>query len=350
MSATDLLLILLGLATLVIGGELLVRGASRVAVSLGLSPLVIGLTVVAMGTSMPEMAVSAIAAWNGQPDIALGNVIGSNIFNVLFILGLSALIVPLAVSSQLLRMDVPVMIGVTLAAILLALDGAIGRIDGFLLVVALAIYSVLLIRIGRRESVEDAPAGAAPGSLPASVFLILASLVLLVAGSHWLVTGSVGVARALGVSELVIGLTIVAAGTSLPEVATSVIAALRGQRDIAVGNVVGSNIFNVLGVLGVTALVGGGVPVGAGALSFDMLVMLAAAVACFPVFYTGLAIARWEGALFLAFYFAYVTWLVLDAVDHPLHDEFALGMTWFVLPLAAVTLVVCSAHAWRRSR
>ncbi|HRQ65282.1 MAG TPA: calcium/sodium antiporter [Xanthomonadaceae bacterium] len=346
----DIVLIAVGLVLLTLGGELLVRGASRVASMLQLSPLVIGLTVVAMGTSMPELAVSVIAAQGGQPDIALGNVVGSNIFNVLFILGVSAMIAPLVVSSQLLRRDVPVMVGVTLLATAMALDGRIGRIDGLLLFAGLLIYTFVLIHLGRREVPAEGtqPPSTSRLGLAGSVVLILVSLGLLVLGSRWLVTAATGLARGWGISELVIGLTIVAAGTSLPEVATSVIAALRGQRDIAVGNVVGSNIFNILGVLGLSGLfASGGIPVGSGALSFDMLVMIAAAVACLPVFYTGLAIARWEGALFLAFYLAYVGWLIMNAADHPLQDNFALAMLWFVLPLAAITLCVCATHAWR---
>jgi cation:H+ antiporter len=253
----------LGLVALVVGAELLVRGASKLALSFGISSLVVGLTVVAFGTSAPEMAVSVQSSWSGRVDIALGNVVGSNIFNVLVILGLSALVTPLVVHQQVIRQEVPVMIGVSLLLWALALDGGISRWEGILLAALVVGYTVLLIRQSRRETAAvqaeveaeyqeafDGPPRGWDSHWGAQALLILAGLALLVAGAQWLVEAAVGFARQFGVSELIIGLTIVAAGTSLPEVATSVMAAIRGERDIAVGNVVGSNIFNILAVLG----------------------------------------------------------------------------------------------------
>ncbi|MBZ0142370.1 MAG: calcium/sodium antiporter [Rhodocyclaceae bacterium] len=352
---------ILGLITLVGGAQLLVRGASRLALSFGISPLVVGLTVVAFGTSAPELAVSVRSSWGGQVDIALGNVVGSNIFNVLFILGLSALVAPLLVAPQLIRQEVPLMIGASLLVFGVALDGGIGRADGALLFGLLVAYMVFLIRQSRRESraTQDeyaqefaAPsAGAWDSHWGAQLALIVGGLALLVLGANWLVDAAVSFARALGLSEMVIGLTIVAAGTSLPEVATSVVATLRGERDIAVGNVIGSNTFNLLGVLGLSSLVASqALPVAPAMLSFDLPVMIGVALACLPIFFTGHLIARWEGALFLAYYAAYMAYLLLAAQRHDLLDTYAMAMATVVLPLTAVTLAVFAARHWRARR
>jgi cation:H+ antiporter len=341
---------LAGLVLLVVGAETLVRGASRLARSFGVTPLVIGLTVVAFGTSAPEMAVSVQAAWEGKPDLAFGNVAGSNIFNVLFILGISACIVPLVVARQVIRQEVPIMIGVSLLAVLLARDGAFGRTDGLLLIALLGVYTAMQIIHGRRAG-NGAPAGAGaapkPGRLLPGIAVIV-GLAMLVLGSRLLVDAATDLARLLGLSELVIGLTIVAAGTSLPEVATSLLAAIRGERDIAVGNVVGSNIFNILGVLGVSAAVAPqGVPVAAGAMAFDVPVMVAAAVACLPIFFTGHRIARWEGFLFVGYYGAYAAYLVLAATRHDALPRFSWIMVAYVMPITVVTIGVTVLRARR---
>ncbi|MFC1464575.1 MAG: calcium/sodium antiporter, partial [Candidatus Brachytrichaceae bacterium NZ_4S206] len=297
MNILTLILFVAGLALLVIGAESLVRGASRLAAAIGISPLVIGLTVVAFGTSAPEMAVSSVSALNGAADIAVGNVVGSNIFNILLILGLSALVAPLVVSQQLVRLDVPLMIGASALALLFALDGSVGRLEGVVLFAGVIAYTAFLIIQSRRESNKTVqqeyeqefragPGGPARTAL--NLVLIVAGLGMLVLGSRWLVDGAIAVARALGVDEVVIGLTIVAGGTSLPEVATSVMASIRGERDIAVGNAVGSNLFNLLSVLGLTAMVApAGVAVAPSVLAFDMPVMLVVAIACLPIFFTG---------------------------------------------------------------
>jgi cation:H+ antiporter len=351
-----LLLFATGLVLLVVGAEVLVRGASRLAAAVGLSPLVIGLTVVSYGTSMPEMAVSVTSAANGQTDLTLGNVVGSNVFNVLFILGISAVVTPLVVSRQLIRLDVPLMIAVSILTFLLGHDGRIGRLEGLALFTGLLAYTVFLIRQSRRESETarkengGAPAGGrGPRRLAVDVAFILGGLALLVLGSRWLVAGAIEIAGHLGVDELIVGLTVVAAGTSLPEVATSVIASLRGERDIAVGNVVGSNVFNLLGVLGLSASVtAGGVAVPVSAWRFDLPVMVAVAVACLPIFFTGHLIARWEGALFLGYYLAYTLYLVLASTHHQALPAFSAAMLWFVLPITAITLLVGAVRAARR--
>ncbi len=356
---STLLLFVLGGALLVAGAELLVRGASRLAVAAGISPLVVGLTVVAFGTSAPELAVTVGAAVTGQADVALGNVVGSNIGNVLLILGLSAAVAPLVVAQRLVWIEVPLMIGVSVVTLLFALDGRIGRIEGLLLFAGIVAYTVFAVRRSRRESAavraeyreEFGRAGRSRWAWAVDCAMVLAGLALLVLGAHWLVEGAVAVAEALGVSELVIGLTVVAIGTSLPELATSVLASLRGERDIAVGNVVGSNLFNLLAVLGLgSALAPDGIAVPRAALTFDLPVMIAVAVACLPIFFTGHAISRWEGWLFIAYYGAYTAFLILDSASHDALPAFSAMLAWFALPLTAVTLAMLTWRAARAGR
>jgi len=355
----DVVLFIAGLALLALGAELLVRGASRLALTLGISPLVVGLTVVAFGTGSPELAVSIQSGLSGQAGLAIGNVVGSNIFNVLFVLGLSAVVVPLAVTPQVIRQEIPFMVAVSLLLWGLAYDGHLGRWEAALLLALLVIYTVFLIWQSRRAQARvrrefaealPAPAGSAwDRHWPVQILLVAAGLVLLVLGAHWLVQAAVAFATYLGVSKLVIGLTIVAVGTSLPEIATSLIAAVRGERDMAVGNVIGSNIFNILGVLGVTGLVSPmGLTVAHGVLGFGILVMLAAAIACIPVAFTGRVIARWEGGLFLFYFAAYTTYLFLYAQHHPWLDSFSVAMLGFVLPLTGVTLAVTAWREWHK--
>ena len=324
-------LFVVGLVLLVVGADWLVKGASRVAAAAGISSLVIGLTVVAFGTSAPELAVSVKAAWAGNADMAIANVVGSNIFNVLFIIGASALIVPLVV-------------------------GQVTRLDGALLFVALVAYTVWIIRVSRRESKEvEAEYEQEYGGekvlrqpIWQSIGLIALGLTLLVVGSGWLVDGAVAMAKWFGVDDVVVGLTIVAAGTSLPEVATSLTAAMKGERDIAVGNVVGSNIFNILGVLGLSGLVApSGLTVVDSMVGFDLPVMIAVAVACLPFFARGFTIPRWQGALFLLYYAAYTAYLVLDAKGHESRHDYGRIMLQFVIPLTVLTLGVVAFRVLR---
>ena len=333
-----------GLLALAAGAEGLIRGASALARRWGVPSLVVGLTVVAYGTSAPEMVVSAQAARAGQAGLALGNVVGSNIFNVLFILGLSALLAPLVVHRALFQREVPVMVGLSFLLWGLGLDGRVSRSEGALLLLLLAAHTVFQIRSGRKESRADAPP-AGRTSMTRALLLTAGGLALLVLGARWFLAGSVSVARGLGLSELIIGLTLIAAGTSLPEVATSVLATLKGERDMAVGNVVGSNIFNILGVLGLAAVIAPhGVEVPAAAEGFDIPVMAAVAVACLPVFFTGHRIARWEGGVFFAYYAAYLAFLILDAREHDALPLFNAWMTGFAVPLTVLTLGVAVAR------
>jgi cation:H+ antiporter len=353
-----LLLLAAGLVLLIAGAEMLVRGASRIAAVFGVPPLVIGLTIVAMGTSAPEMAVSAVAAAGDRGDLAIGNVLGSNILNVLLILGLSAVIAPLNVARQLVRLDVPVVVALSIGVWALASNGTVGAAEGVLLIVGLVAYTAFLVRKGRADAAASLqPPGdtSAPAGRPTwqvgllNGALITAGLGLLVVGSDLMVDGATEIALRLGVNELTIGLTVVALGTSLPELATSVLATIRGERDLAVGNVVGSNLFNLTGVLGVAAVAApGGLPIGEEVLRFDFPIVIASAVACLPIFFTGHRIDRWEGALFLAYYVAYTAYVVAAAIGNSPIDELVTGMLWFVVPLTVLTLGVLGFREMRR--
>ncbi len=354
MLISDILLLLAGLALLVAGAELLVRGAASAALAFGISPLVIGLTVVSFGTSAPELVTGIMAAARAEPGIVVGNVVGSNIFNVLVILGLAAVIAPLSVDRQLVRVDVPVMVALSLVVWGMAAGGTLARWEGTLLVAGLAAYLLVTVRASRRAAPEleekiseGLPVAAAPRSLVKDAVFVAAGLGLLVWGAAWLVRGASAVAKGFGVSELVIGLTVVAAGTSLPELATSVVAALRGHTDIAVGNAVGSNIFNLLAVLGTSSMVAsGGIAVSPTALGFDLPLMLLVAAACLPVFLSAAKVERWEGALFLGVYAGYLVWrfAITGAASPP---SLTLVLVSFGVPLIGLT---CLPLVWKKVR
>lgn len=343
--------LLLGIVILTVGGEVLVKGATRLALGVGMTPLVVGLTVVAFGTSAPELFVSASSSLAGSPSVAVGNVIGSNILNVLLILGISAVIVPLAVQSQIVKLDLPVMAGATFVFILFALDGTVSRLDGVILVVALIAYIWYLIRLSKRNPndplKEEVDEAGAKSPIWINLGLILLGLGCLMAGSKLFVSGATDIARQFGLSELVIGLTVVAFGTSLPEIVTSIIAALRGQRDIAVGNIVGSNIFNILSVMGITSILNP-VPFAQEALLFDIPVLVGVTIVCVPILWAGYIITRIEGAALLLGYVSYTTYLVLYHTHSPLFLQFKSAMIFFVLPLIIIT--VCSvAYSFTRA-
>ena len=347
----DLGLVAAGLALLIGGGEALVRGASTLAVRAGLSPLVIGLVVVSAATSAPELAVTVGAVLEGEPGLALGNVIGSNIANILLILGLSAVLSPLVIRRQVVRFDIPVMLGVSILLVLVSLDGVLSLLDGVLLLGGLVIHASLSIIIGRKEAsdVTHVPAAMPLNSNPVplwlAMILVASGVGLLVFGAQTLVTGAVNIALDLGVSSLVVGLTVVAIGTSLPELATSLVALRRGERDMAVGNIVGSNIFNIGLVLGLPAILfAEGIALPSAAIALDLPLMLAAAVALFPIAFTGFVIARWEGALFVALYVAYLLYVVLASTEHDAATGFTSIMLWFVLPLVGITLVAVTSY------
>lgn len=300
-----------GLVALYFGAEWLVRGGSALAVRLGVTPLLVGITVVAYGTSTPEMVVSAMAAAKGQGDIALGNVVGSNIFNLGVILGLTALVCPLRVGFQLLKLDVPVMIGVALLFLVFFLDGSIALWEALVFLALLVAYTVVNIRVARRQSnheveleFDDAVSKPAPSAWVDTAFIV-AGLAMLIVGSRFFVTGAVEVARIFKISEAVIGLTIVACGTSLPELASSLMAAWRRQPDIAVGNVIGSNIYNILAIGGVSGALFPPLA-GSGVSPVDVWVMVGFSLVLLPIAWTGFKLQRWEGVLLLGLYGGYL--------------------------------------------
>ncbi len=344
-----------GLLLLIGGAELLVRGASRLARMMGVPSLLIGLTVVAFGTSAPELAVNIKAGLSGQSEIAVGNVLGSNIFNVLFILGISALLTPLFVASRLVRIDVPLMIVTSALAWFLARNGVIGRIESAFMLTLFVAYAGAVVAFSRKNAstavekeIRAATSPLSTGTLAAPSAGILLGLGLLVLGARWLVAGASEMARQFGVSELTIGLTLVAAGTSLPEAATSLVASLRRERDIAVGNIVGSNIFNILCVLAVGGLLApGGLVVSETSLDFDLPIMLAVALVCLPVFVSGGSVSRREGFFFLLYYVLYITLLALRATDSRFLPLATNVMLFGVFPATGLMLFFSLLRSYR---
>lgn len=361
-----LIFFVLGLVLLIGGADLLVRGSSKVALIAGLSPLVIGLTIVAFGTSAPELAINIQSAFQNQSDIALGNVIGSNIFNILLILGISAMITPLMVQKQLIRLDVPILILVTTISYFICIDRIIERFEGLLMFGGLIFYLGFILRYSKEqpaeiqfisnpelsdENVETIAGQSKIKKIILNFLLIVVGLTMLIFGADRLVTSAVQLARFFGVSELIIGLTIVAGGTSLPEVATSVVAAIKGEKDIAVGNVIGSNLFNLLAVLGATAIiVPQGITVSKAVLYFDYPFMLAVTIATLPIFFTGLRISRWEGFVFFGYYVAYTLYLILDAIHHDSLQMYSHILFYYVTPIIVLTILITFIHALKSNR
>ena len=342
-----------GLLLVVAGADALVRGAARTAAALGVPPLLVGLTVVAYGTSAPELAVSLSAGADARPELALANVVGSNVFNVLAILGLAALFAPLAASAAVVRREIPIMLLVTAGAMVLGADGVLARGDGLLLLAGLAALTAGQVRAARLAA-RRAASGAAqarrdPTADPSAThprlgrrgllrdaILVVAGLTGLVIGAGWLVDAAVAIALDFGVSDVVVGLTIVAAGTSLPELATSIVAALRGERDLAIGNVVGSNVFNLLGILGLASLTApSGLTVASQVLGFDAWVALGAAALLLPLARSGGALVRWEGAVLVVGYAAYLATVVAIALGRFDVPPVGVGAAIAGLPLLA---------------
>jgi cation:H+ antiporter len=337
---------------LVAGAELSVRGAVRLAALLRVRPLIIGLTVVAFGSSAPQMAVSLQSAFSYNTDIGVGSVIGGNIFNVLVTLGLSALIIPLRVARELVRIDIPLMIGASLLVCLLAWDHQLGPFEGVILLIGLVAYLLIVLRQSgygaRHGKVISDPRPRQTGLLLIRLAAMAVGLALLISGSHLLVNSTVVLAADLGLSERIIGLTVIAVSTSLPALVTSLIAAMRGERHIAVGNVVGSNLFNLCGVLGLTALLAPQpLSVSPNALTFDLPIMLGVAVLCLPLMLSAYRITRAEGLLLLALYAAYGLHLVALSTGMALAERLEQVVIWYVLPVLAVFIVYTALKAWR---
>jgi len=351
---------IIGLVLLVAGAAALVRGAGKLALRFGVAPLVVGLTVVSFGTSAPELAVSVQSAAQGKTDIAVGNVVGSNIFNVLLILGACAVVAPLVIHRQVIRKEVPIMIGASILLLVFGADGQIKRWEGMVLFALVVVYTLVLIRQSRREGKSGEADLEAEGldlsstwdqGLPVQLGLIVVGVAALVFGSNLLVDAAIEFAESLGVSELIIGLTIVAAGTSMPELATSIMATIRGERDIAVGNVIGSNIFNILSVVGLSGTVASSpLLVAESVRNFDFWVMLAVAVACLPIFMVGERLSRWNGVVFLLYFAAYTVYLILDSQDHDALGTYENVMLLFVVPITVLTMVVVGVREWRSLR
>jgi len=348
MDITTLILFALGFILLSYGANVLVRGAENLATTMGIAPLVVGLTIVAFGTSAPELAVNMQSAWTGKSDLAVGNIVGSNILNILLILGIGAIIAPLGVHKRIVKIEIPLMIGASILLLILSLDGILNRWDGLILAAGIVGYIIYSIKTCHQLKNPDEMCPTEVNENTKNIFyqllLIAVGLGLLVIGSQWLVNGAVMVAKYLGISELIIGLTIVSIGTSLPEIATVIVASRRGQQDIVVGNVVGSNLFNILLVLGFTSLIApNGITVSNAAIVFDMPVMIVVAMACLPIFFTGYLIERWEGILFLFYYFVYSLYLFLNVTHHSMLPAFNNVMFWFVIPMTIITL---AAFVW----
>lgn len=340
-----------GLICLIGGAQLLVSSSSKLSVRFGVPAIFIGVTVVAFATSAPEVAVSLDAVFTGKSSLALGNVLGSNIANILLILGLSALIAPVAIKERIIWLDIPFMIVASVLVYLLSLDQSLQPIDGGILLFFFVGFMTFQIIQARKDGVSNHPEEENLNSKPflRQVILLGGGFGLLILGAHWLVESSIEIARYWGLSELVIGLTIVAIGTSLPEVATSVLAAWKNESDLSVGNVIGSNIFNIFLVLGVCSLFSsGGLNVTNAALALDFPFMVAVSIACLPIFFTGHKIARWEGALFLGYYIAYLIYLFMDSTQHELLPLFNNVMLLFVIPITIVTLLIFTYRYWRK--
>jgi len=300
----SLFCILLGFILLYFGAEWLVKGSASLALKAGISPLIVGLTIVAMGTSTPELLVSTLSSLRNAGDLALGNVIGSNIFNIAVILGVASLFSPMKIHKQILKFDVPVMIIATAVLLIFIADRTISRVEGVILTCGISAYLINSVFLARKEKQKVDLQESASSKLWLDIMLLAAGIALLVSGSHFLVEGAVKLARFWGVSEAVIGLTIVATGTSLPELATSIVAGLKKEEDIAIGNIVGSNIFNILSILGITSVLA---PIKACGIGFYDLLFMVLSVAFVTLFIlTGRSLRRWHGAILLCLYGTYL--------------------------------------------
>lgn len=319
---SPLLLVLVGLVTLVIGAEFMVRGGTRIAARLGISPIVVGLTVISIGTSIPELAVGIDAGLQGSGPLAVGNIAGTNIVNLLLILGLSAAIRPLLLQRQTVRIDLPMMASAAVILWWMARDGMLSRAEGVVLLLLTLAYTAVIVYLSRRQSAQVVADYAreytaktlarSPAAVAIDVVSLLGGIGVIILGADWLVDGAVAAARALDVSDALIGLTVVAIGTSAPELVTTIVSTIRGQRDIAVGNLIGSSVYNITFILGATmVVVPAGLDVTPELVAFDLPLMALVTLACAPVFLTGHRISRTEGVLFVTAYVAYLVYLIV---------------------------------------
>lgn len=352
-----ILLFFLGLVVLTVASEILVRGAARLAFTFGVSSLIIGLTVVSFATSSPEIVVSALSAYRGEADLAVGNIIGSNIFNLLFIVGFCALLQPIAIHKQLLRVDLPFMFISACVLYGFCWQGVVTPLNGLFLWGMLVGYCIWIVYHSKKQQdalthefeqrAEAVEIGKKNHKIAKNVFYVFIGLVGLVFGANWTVEGAVKIARFLGVSELVIGLTIVSVGTSLPELATSLIAHMRGERDIAVGNAIGSTTFNLLAVMGTAAwMSSSGVPISETVLLVDYPIQLGVMLVCFPIFLSDLKVVRWEGMMFLLYYAMYIAYLILEASGSLYLETLKAAFVFGVIPLTLLIVIGATAYPY----
>ncbi|MFY0685151.1 MAG: calcium/sodium antiporter [Balneola sp.] len=339
-----------GLAALIGGAELFLKGVDHFGIKWKVSPLIMGLTVVAFATGAPELAISLQAAASGSADLVLGNIIGSNIANILLILGISALIKPLAVKLRVVQIDVPIVIAASTLLFVIAMDGELTKLDGVWLLLGLVAYSIFTffqIKKERRENVHEVDLDEEAQKLLTgwkfyvkNIGFLIIGMGLIIQGSSWMVDSAVKIATILGLSELVIGLTIVSIGTSLPEVATSIATIRKGNTDMAVANVLGSNLYNILLTLGLTVVIAPNVlDVSAAAIALDIPFMVAVSIACIPIFIAGFDITKSDGSIFLFYYGSYLTYLVLEAMDSSFLPTMQVGMLYVVIPLTLIYMV-----------
>jgi cation:H+ antiporter len=355
------LLFVLGLAILIGGAELFLKSVDKFGAVWSVSPVVMGLTVVAFATGAPELAISLQAAVDGQPDLVIGNILGSNIANILLILGIAGLVHPLKITNRIIKVDVPVVIAASVLLFVLASDGLLSPLDGGIIFMGLVAYSVFMYYQIRKDRASNILAnGGEETSLkePVSgmfytkyILILLAGLVLIVLGSRFMVHSAVEIAGTLGISELIIGLTIVSIGTSLPEVATSVSAVRRGDSDTAVANVMGSNLYNILLTLSLTVLIApGAISVSGDAINLDLPFMVIVAAGCLPLFWPGKELGRPEAFGFLTYYGLYMAYLILISIQHPFKDQFEGIMFWVVIPITGLLIILKFVLDYRRVR
>jgi cation:H+ antiporter len=354
-------LFILGLAVLIGGAELFLRAVDKFGAAWSVSPVVMGLTVVAFATGAPELAISLQAAVDGKPDLVLGNILGSNIANILLILGIAGLVNPLKITNRIIRVDVPMVIIASTLLFVLAMDGLLSPLDGGIIFGALILYSIFMYFQIRKDRINNKLNGLAEQTdvdEPVTtlfygkyILMLLGGLVLIVMGSRWMVASAVEIAGILGISELIIGLTIVSIGTSLPEVATSVAAVRHGDSDTAVANVMGSNLYNILLTLSLTVLIApGAIDVSQEAINLDLPIMLIVAIACLPLFWPGKELGRKEAVGFLFYYGAYMTYLVFLAMQHPLKQTMETVMVWWIFPITACLIILKFILDFREKR
>lgn len=356
----SVVLFVVGLATLIGGAELFLKSVDKFGAAWSVSPVVMGLTVVAFATGAPELAISLQAAVDGKPDLVVGNILGSNIANILLILGIAGLVHPLKITKRIIKVDVPMVIAASTLLFVLAMDGLLSPLDGGIIFLALIGYSIFMYFQIRKDRADNISVKGTESKLaePLStafyvkyVLLLLVGLVLIVMGSRFMVHSAVEIAGVLGISELIIGLTIVSIGTSLPEVATSVSAVRRGDSDTAVANVMGSNLYNILLTLSLTVLIApGAISVSMDAVNLDLPFMLIVAGACLPLFWPGKELGRPEAFGFLTYYGLYLAYLVLISIQHPFKDQFEGIMVWVVIPITVLLIILKFILDYRRVR